>query len=115
MNEPTADRLTKALIVVQLLAIVAVVGATIAAVVVDVPLYLPLICLGAAGLALAVLYTRHHHSGVLLFGLSGLLCSVLYLVSIYALSLPLSPLYLFVLVYAIVALAGGIWLLTRLR
>jgi hypothetical protein len=115
MNQPTTDRLTRPLIVLQLLATVAVVGSTVAAVVVDVPLYLPLILLGAAGLALVVMYTRRHQTGVLLFGLSGLLCSLFYLVSIYALNLPLSPLYLFVLAYAIVALVGGIWLLVRLK
>ncbi len=113
MTPQALQRLTRVLIFVQFLAILVVILATFAAVVVDVPLYAPMIFLGVVGVILVITSYQTRHTGFAIFGSSAVIFSLLYYISLYVLNLPLSPLYLFVLAYAVVALAWGIWLLSR--
>ena len=115
MNPHVARRLIGTLIVVQMLAIVGIILATVAAVVLEFPLYLMMIILGLISSYLLFVSSRSKLSGVIIFALSGIIFSVSYYLCIYVLNLSLSPLYLFVLAYAVVSLGCGFWLMSRLR
>lgn len=115
MQPRSTETVVKALIMLQMVASVTLVVATFAAVVVEVPLYLAMLVLGGVGLMLLIANRQQRDPGVLLFGGSALVFAGAYYVCLYLLQLPLSPLYVVVLAYAVLCLAGGGWLLAHRR
>lgn len=115
MKPRDVETLITVLIGVQIAAILTLVAATFAAVVVDIPLYPAMLLLGGSGLILLWAASAQRHRAVGVFGLSAVAFALFYYICLYVFRLPLSPLYLAVLAYALVSIAGAAWLLVQLR